>query len=133
MRVRVPPPVTKYGLHHEPEGGNGIVFESGRVLAAPPTAYIVRLAAPALIRRSHCASALRNHSPPHIPLPKPIVVPSAPLGNPPRVIVESVTEVQDRRDDNKGSDGEIFALCLYWTRVVRGRDHTKTNAGRRWH
>lgn len=48
-KMRVPPSVTKYDLHHGPEGGNGIVFETGSVLAAPPTAYIVGLTAPALM------------------------------------------------------------------------------------
>ena len=73
LRVCVPP-VTKYDIHHDLEGGNGIVFDSGNVLAAPPTAYIVGLTAQALtlmpVNRNPrqgakgliAASAPRNHA-----------------------------------------------------------------------
>ena len=77
LRVCVPP-VTKYDIHHDPEGGNGIVFDSGNVLAAPPTAYIVGLTAQALtlmpVNRNPrqgakgliAASAPRNHATTHL-------------------------------------------------------------------
>ena len=57
LRVRVPSSVAKYDLHHE--GGNGIVFESGSVLTAPPTAYVT---VPALVPNCQC---LRHRNPRH--------------------------------------------------------------------
>jgi hypothetical protein len=73
-------------------------------------------------RRSHCASALRNHLPPHVPPPKPIVIPSAPR-------VSSWNRSRHRRRIVeammiRGAAVDFSPRICGWTRVIRGRDRT---------
>lgn len=62
----------------------------------------------------------------HISHPlKPIVIPSAH----PRALSWNRSRHRRRTVEMmiRGAASGFFASCLYWTRVIRGRDHTKTN------
>lgn len=122
VSVRAPPSVTKYNLRGE--SGRGIAFESvlapGSVFAVQPPTPSARsepqraTSLPPLHRapvpttpatkgaKIPLRSALRNHSPPPVPPPKPIVIPSAP----PRVVAEVAPRMTDGRDDNDDGDDE---------------------------
>jgi hypothetical protein len=143
LRMRVPPSVTKYDLHHGPE----VATESCSSQGACSQHHLLPTSLGS--QRQPSCQCLRHRNPRHgaegpiaparyattrlhtsHPL-RPIVIPSA---HPRALSVESVAaQTQDRRGDDKGSGKWIFRVmfvldtCHSRTRPVR--DHTKTNAG----